>query len=128
MPSPERPRGSEAEHEPQPYSRAARFPGEQPAGRAYCQAQDAIYRAREEVDLSAYRFHLDRVWHVAVLGESPPAELDERLQQILAAGEPTDLPADILQQLLARRAQASQLGGWVEGHHRPGRRLPPADH
>ena len=121
MLSPERPDDAEAKREPQPYGRAARLPGEQPAGRAYRRAQDAIDRAREEVDLSAYRFHVNRVWHVAVLGEAPPAELDHRLQQILAAGAPIELPADILQLPQTRRAQDSQLGGWAEGHWRPGR-------
>ncbi len=122
MPSPERPTGTEAEHEPQPYSQAARFTSERFAGRTYRQAQAAIYNAREDVDLSAYRFHLNTIWHVAVLGVQPPEEVAQQISTILAAGEPTALPDDVLRLFQERRAQAAQLGPWVEGHYRPGRR------
>lgn len=122
MPSPERPIDAEAEQEPQPYYQAARFQSERFAGRTYRQAQAAIYNAREDVDLSAYRFHLNQIWHVAVLGEQPSAEFEQRIQQILAAGELTPLPEEVLKLLVERRAQATQLGPWVEGHYYPGKR------
>src|SRR6266508_4225614 len=116
MPSPEHGGGpprpdqpQQPEPEPVPYHRVARFAGERPAGDAYFAAQDALFAA-PDVDLSVYRFQLDRRYHVAVLGDPPPADLDQTLTDILAVGEPADLPAAVLQQLAARRAQAIRQG------------------
>lgn len=108
------------EHEPRPYYRAARFAGERPAGRAYAAVQDAIFRHPADLDLSAYRFQLSRRYHVAVLGQPPPEAVDQHLQALLAAGEPTELPAEVLKLLSERRAQAIKEGPWTEGHYRPG--------
>lgn len=126
MPSPERGEGPrhpehppQPEQEPAPYYRAARFPGERPAGRAYVAAQDALFQYPEPVDLSTYRFQLNRVYHVAVLGQPPPDELDRTLAAILAAGEPVELPAEVLKLLSERRTQATRHGEWVERHYRP---------
>ena len=105
-----------------PYIRAARFAGEPPAGQAYVALQQAIFTAAPN-DLSAYRFQLDGVYHVAVVGIRPPPTLEERLTAILAAGEPAALPATVQQALLARRAQVTPHQTWWEGHYRPGRRL-----
>lgn len=110
-----------AEQSPVPYYQAARFSSEATAGRAYFLAHRAIFKAREQCDLSAYRFQLNRIYHVAVLGETPPEELDRRLRKILAAGELTSLPEDVLQLLIARRAQQVSKGPWTEGHYRPGK-------
>src|SRR5712691_9777452 len=104
--------------EPRSYLQAARFSGERPAGRAYVRIQALLFRAR--ADLSAYRFHLERVWHVAVLGQEPPQTLDRRIRRALASGEPATLPEEILTLLWERRAQAIQIAPWVEGHHDPG--------
>ena len=106
----------------EPYIRAARFASEPPAGQAYVALQQAIFTAAPN-DLSAYRFQLDGVYHVAVVGVRPPPALEERLTAILAAGEPTELPPAVQQALLARRAQVTPHGPWWEGHYRPGRRL-----
>ena len=129
MPSPERGPGGPAEqprrpeHEPVPYHRSARFADEPSAGRAYIAAERTIFDGPPN-DLSAYRVQLNRIYHVAVLGQAPPAELDEQLSAILASGEPAELPADILQALSDRRRQVTRRGGpWSEGHYRPGRRL-----
>ena len=130
MPSPERggppdqPEPHPApEAEPRPYYRASRFAGEQPAGVAYFAAQRAIYEGPPN-DLSAYRFQLNQVYHVAVLGQTPPEELDQGLTEILARGDPTELPEEVLAALFARRAEAIKRGPpWQEGHYRPGRRL-----
>ena len=127
MASPERgPGGPEQhprrEHEPIPYQRAARFTDESSAGMAYGAAQHAIFDGPSN-DLSAYRLQLNRVYHVAVLGRSPPADLAEQRGAILASGEPATLPADVLQALAERRRQMSRRGPWSEGHYRPGRRL-----
>ena len=128
MASPERgPGGPEEpvsrEQEPVPYHRAARFAGERPAGVAYFQAQEAVYTAAGAVDLSVYRLQLNHIYHVAVLGQPPPSELDATLATILAAGEPATLPTQVLRQLAERRAQATKQAPWIQRHHRPGQRL-----
>ena len=132
MPQPERrpsgPRSPEGgppspEAELPRYHHVARFAGEEPAGQAYTAAQEAIFAHAGDVDLSAYRFLLDRVAHVLVLGEPPPTELHDELRAILATGEPAQLPEDLLKLFNARRQEATQVGPWVEGHYRPGRRL-----
>ena len=107
-----------------PYYRAARFATERAAGQAYFAVQDAIFTA-EECDLSAYRLQLNRVSHVAVLGEPPPEELDQTLAALLAAGEATALPAEVLKLLAQRRRQATRDSAWHECHYRPGKRLSP---
>ncbi len=104
------------------YYRAARFAGEADAGRTYFKAQDLLLHG-PTCDLSAYRLQLDQIWHVAVLGQQPPRVLDRQIRRVLAAGELVSLPEEVLALLLKRRAQATNLGSWVEGHHRPGRRL-----
>jgi hypothetical protein len=104
------------------YCRAARFRSHDAAGAAYQRAQATLY-AHLECDLSTYRFVLDGVSHVAVLGDQPPSELDQQLKTILSAGEATALPDDVFAALAQRRRQAIQLGPWVEGHHRPGKPL-----
>jgi hypothetical protein len=100
-----------------PYFKVARFPGERPAGQAYTQAQELIYRA-PECELSVYRLQLETVWHVAVVGEQPRRQLQRRLEAILSSGKPASLPEEILRELERRRAQATKLGPWVERHVR----------
>ena len=112
----------QSKQDPTPYYRAARFHGEKPAGRAYNQAQETIFTA-PDCELSAYRFHLDRVWHVAVVGEQPPEDLERQLRRILSRGEPVALPEALLRMLKQRRVQATRLGPWIEGHYRPGQDL-----
>jgi hypothetical protein len=92
------------EREPVPYYQAARFRNERPARRAYFQAQDILFNTPDS-DLSAYRFLLQQIWHVAVLGEPPPEDMAEQLQTVFARGEPTSLPPDILKLLTQRRRQ-----------------------
>ena len=128
MPSPEHgPTGPaeqprRQEDEPVPYQRASRFADEPAAGRAYDAAQRAIFVGPPN-DLSAYRFQLNTIYHVAVLGEPPPAALAAQLTEILASGEPATLPYDVLAALAERRRQLRRHGFWTEGHYRPGRRL-----
>jgi hypothetical protein len=100
-----------------PYFKVARFSGERPAGKAYNQAQELIYRDTC-CELSVYRLQLETIWHVAVLGEQPQRSLKRRLEAILSSGEPTTLPEEILKELERRRAQATKLGPWVERHTR----------
>ena len=127
MPSPERPTGDQhKEGEPSSYFQARRFTNEQTAYGVYTVLQDTIFQ--HECDLSTYRFLLERISHVAVLGSPPPAKLDEQIQTLLTAGEPAILPLEVRTLLEERRAQAAKIGSWVEGHYRPGRPLkgPPA--
>ncbi len=123
MPSPEhRQGGSDREQETLPeYYQAAGYADEHLSAEAFFQAQDAIFAV--EFNVSAYRIQHNQLWLVAVLGDTPPQEFDQLIQSILSAGEPTTLPPDILTFLNQRRIQASQLGDWVEGHYRPGRRF-----
>lgn len=113
--------------EPQPesellpeYCQVARYQDEQGAGRVYIQAQDVLFK--QPCELSAYRLQLEKVWHVAVLGETPTEEIDRTIRTILATGEPTSLPQDVLTFLNQRRLQAKQISPWIEGHYRPGKR------
>ncbi len=128
MPSPERGPGGPSEQprrqeaEPASYLRAARFPNEQTAGIAYGAVQDAIFAGAPN-DLSAYRFQLNRIYHVAVLGQPPPPDLDQQLEDLLAGGEPATLPRGVLLALAERRRQMSRYGPWSEGHYRPSRPL-----
>jgi hypothetical protein len=123
MPKAERQRGGRGhEHEPSEYLRVARFNGESLAGAAYVEAQDAIYNDVAENELSAYRFRLNEVWHVAVYGLPPPEDLGQQLEGILATGEATTLPDRIIKILRDRREEATRTGPWIEAHYRPGRR------
>jgi hypothetical protein len=100
------------------YLQVARFSGERPAGRAYNQLQEAIFRS-PACELSVYRMLLQRDWHVAVLGDPPAATLERRIRQVLTRGTPASLPAEILEELQRRRAAATRIGPWVERHQRP---------
>src|ERR671916_427495 len=102
MPAPEggpRPGGPEEQprHDqgPTPYQRAARFAGEQPAGQAYFAAQRVIYEAPQPLDVSVYRLQFQRLWHVAALGLLPPAPVLQAIEDILATGEPAELPPEV---------------------------------
>jgi hypothetical protein len=124
MPHPERAGGGPGPEAELPrYSRTARFAGEVPAGHAYVAIEDLLYRTHEEPELSCYRFQLDAVYHVAVLGEPPPRALDRQIARILAHGEPAAVPEDVLKRLNRRRLEQRELGDWVERHHRPGKPL-----
>ena len=101
-----------------PYCRAAKFPGERVSGAVYFGIQKLI--DRPDVDLSAYRLQIRSVWHVAVVGEYPASELAEELDKTFAAGEPVDLPSEVLAFMSRRRMEQIQHGSWVEGHYRPG--------
>jgi hypothetical protein len=87
----------------------------------YQQTEAAIFNSKYE--LSVYRFQLDGLWHVAVIGDTPPQEFAEKVQAMLNTGEQVTLPLDILRQLNERRRKATRQGSWVERHYRPGRRL-----
>ncbi len=128
MPTPEGGRGA-PEHNPKPeqelpeWYRAARYRGEQPAGQTYARVEETLY-THPDYDLSAYRLILEEIYHVAVLGGIPKPEVQQTIEGMLyQMGTPTQLPEDILVFLTKRRAQAQQVGPWVEGHYRPGKRF-----
>ncbi len=123
MPQPERePRRRPPEPALPRYHQAARFPDEPSAGAAFAAAQELLY-ACDDIELSAYRFLLNAVYHALVLGDPPPPEVHDELRTIFSRGEPAQLPEDLLERFNARRREARQAGPWVEGHYRPGRRL-----
>ena len=106
--------------EPTPYSLAARFPNKNAAGNAYDPIQTLIFE--EDCDLSAYRFfeQKERKWYVVVIGEEPSPQLQERLATILfilTRGVRVTLDSETLAVLMARRAQQTQIGPWVERHY-----------
>lgn len=103
------------ETQPDSYAVAARFQDQHDAGRVYQNVQETIFDAK--CDLSVYRLQLDSVWHVAALGVPPPSDVDREIREQLAKGELTRLPDVVLGALLARRAQATRIGPWVEGHY-----------
>ena len=106
-------------YEKTPYNRAAKFPREREAGAVYFRIQDLI--ENPECDLSAYRFLILDVWHVAIVGDTPNSELAEQLERHLSGGEPVEFPVETLDFLRRRRQQQIKRGPWVERHHRPGR-------
>ncbi len=103
---------------PTPYYLASRFSGERPAGRAYFQAQELIFKTPDS-ELSVYRFQLDRIYHVAVVGDKPDQELEDKLKGFLSAGEYVPLPSMVLKELIVRRWQQTKHGPWIERHYRP---------
>ena len=102
-----------------PYQLAAWFMDERAAGAAYSQIQDLIFSA-PDCELSAYRFHIKGVWHVAVVGVSPDEGLGQKLAMALARGTTILLGTETLDFLQHRRETESKKGTWVERHHRPG--------
>jgi hypothetical protein len=105
----------------EPYLRAAQFRSERAAGHVYFQAQELLFRT--PCDLSAFRLQYSQLWHVAVVGEAPPEDLDRRIERVLSRGQPAELPDEVVRLLQERGATMRQQGPWSEGHYRPGRTL-----
>ena len=108
------------EQEAIPYYLASRFSGERIAGQVYFQAQDLIFNT-PDCELSVYRFQLDRIYHVAVLGDRPEEQLEAKLKDVLSKGESTPLPSMVLKTLITRRQQHTGHSPWLERHYRPGK-------
>src|SRR5947208_14180610 len=102
--------------EPIPYYLAARFANKATAGQVYTPLQEMIFEEQEHCDLSAYRFKITEGWHVVVLGERPSDQLHQRIEALLTNGTLVTLRPDVLDYLQSRRAQATQIGPWVERH------------
>ena len=104
------------------YHRAARYPGEEVSEQPYDTMQQLIYE--KPCNLSVYRLRLGPQldYHVAVLGETPPPELQRSIEELLSAGERVTLPQEVLSYLNERRREQQKEGDWVEKHHFPRRR------
>ena len=72
-----------------------------------------------EYELSAFRFQLDRLWHVAVVGEPPPETFDQAVQAMLSGGTVETLTPDLITFFNERRIEAREIAPWVERHYRP---------
>jgi hypothetical protein len=103
------------ESPPEPYFRAAQFRSERAAGHVYFQAQELLFRT--PCDLSAFRLQYSQLWHVAVVGEAPPEDLDRRIELVLSRGQPAELPDEVVRLLQERGAMMRQQGPWSEGHY-----------
>jgi len=99
-----------------PYYQAARFHNKKAAGAVYGVIQDIIYQ-NVDCDLSAFRLKHQGAFIVVVLGEKPPDSLHIALEALLTNGVLVSLPEDQLHYLQDRRAEATQLGSWVEAHY-----------
>src|SRR4051794_32860929 len=108
MPSHERLQGEPGKEGESAFVKAVRFDEETAAKTTYFAMQDTVFK--NDWDLSVYRFLLASISHVAVVGDGQPAGVQKAIEGILAPGEPVVLPPHIVSTLLARRAQAKQLG------------------
>ena len=99
-----------------PYYQAARFHNKKAAGAVYGVIQDIIYQ-NVDCDLSVYRLKDERTFIVVVLGEKPSDSLHIALEALLTNGVLVSLSDDQLHYLQDRRAEATQLGSWVEAHY-----------
>lgn len=107
-----------------PYFRCASFGSDQEAGKAYFICQELIAPHAVDCDLSVYRFIFAESFHVVVLGEPPVDELGDEIDGVLAAGTPVDLPDEMRNYLIERRAEVSGPDvPWMEGHYRPGQHV-----
>jgi len=112
---------TEREHHPEDESRgyvqSAQFDDADSAGHVYAALQQTIFDSDSE--LSCFRLQLNTTWHTVVLGEPPARELADKLEVLLASGEPATLPDEVLSYLLLRRAEAVASGSpWTERHYR----------
>jgi len=102
------------------YCLAARFASKAKAGTVYAPLEQLIFAAKNDCDLSVYRFQITEGWHVVVLGEKPAADLQQRIEALLAQGTLVNLYSlrpDVIADLQERRARASTIAPWVEIHH-----------
>lgn len=89
------------------------FPDELSSGKAMHYLNDFIFA--HGYTLSVYRFQLNGVLHVLVLGECPSQEVRERMHRILAKGRIVQMSHEALIEFLKRSIEK-----WEEGdqeHH-----------
>lgn len=71
-----------------------------------------------QCDLSVYRMQLQDLWLVAVVGARPVNQIEHEVEGAISTGESITLAEPIIATLLARRAEATKRGPWVERHYR----------
>jgi hypothetical protein len=132
---PERPRGRDPNRHNNPekkpqlpaFARAVYYPDERTSEQPYDQTKALIHD--HNCNLSAFRvlrnIEQDFLWHIALIGDTPPPQLLPLLDQTLATGKVTTLTDEELMLLYARRLEltANDTTGWVEKSHRKRRRI-----
>ncbi len=113
------------ESESNRYSLSMRYPDQHSSSRPYNRIQKLIYE-NENLPLSIFRLKFEGLdnfndgYYIAVLGEKPSEEYQERFRRILSGGEEVQLPAEAMEALWQRRQETSKMGDWVEGHYKHG--------
>ena len=116
------------------YSLAATFLTRE-AGHEPHQKIKQIIEADEALELSSFLFAkqprdpnnppLARPWLIAIIGETPPEPIQRQFQEILQAGELTQLSLETIVTLADIRAQEARPG-YREIQHGQGKRIPEA--
>jgi hypothetical protein len=119
------------EHQPLPYYLAASFLTRQEGQEPHKRVKQNIEHD-ETLDLSSFRFERQPrdpnepphqpPWHIVILGETPPEPVQQQFQQILRAGELTQLSLETIVTLAQRRAQEARPGIYREIQHGQGKR------
>ncbi len=78
---------------------------------------------RRPRDPHAPRF--ERPWHLVIIGETPPEPVQQQFQEILQAGQFTQVPLETIVTLAQRRAQEARKG-YREMQHQHGEKVPEA--
>jgi hypothetical protein len=101
--------GEKGEHQPSrqdkerlnrpSYLEARKYPSAEQAARAYTESQDRLRKDKTDSNLSIYRVMVGPTMdsHVEILGDPPNERLQAQLATALGAGEPVDLPYEVLQ-------------------------------
>jgi hypothetical protein len=102
-----------------PYYLSARFLTKAKAGEAYFPLQQFLFEVKNECDLSVYRLKITEGWHIVVVGVKPSDAQHAHIEALLTKGTLVSLAhrPDVLRYLQSRRAEAIQLGPWVEAHY-----------
>ncbi len=100
----------EQEQQPGGWVLAFRFGSADTARATYEIVRDAVLT--DDADASVFRFTLDGMSHVTLVGETPPPlQKIEQAESLMArAGVPATLPGQVLGQLLERRKAFKSTG------------------
>ena len=102
------------------YCQTARFTSKVAAEAVYLPLQTLVFEEQNKCELSVYRLKITEGWHVVVLGEIPPPVVQEQIEALFTQGTLVNLSndrPDVVGYLQTRRAQATHLAPWVEGHY-----------
>ena len=116
------------------YSLAATFLTRE-AGHEPHQKVKRIIEGNEELELSSFLYErvphnpkdppLQRPWYIAIIGETPPEPVQQQFQEILQAGELTQLSLEAMVTLADMRRQEARPG-YRAIQHGQGKRIPEA--